>query len=245
MGANDGDASELVERIVDKRIGDKLKATVELGPELLRMIDERIAGMQALIDRALATGRGRARRDFDMVGDFHAKFGLATSDDGPPPGEIPDDVAEFRLRFMIEELQEIARGYGYAMNVDLSRTGDDGPQDLPAVADGLVDLVYVALGTAHFHRLPWGALFAEVQRANMSKERASSAGDARSTRGHSLDVVKPEGFRPPDITGVLMAARWPGPALPDMRVADVGDEADKFSEPIDGIDVVDRGGSER
>jgi predicted HAD superfamily Cof-like phosphohydrolase len=244
MGANDGDASELVERIVDKRIGDKLKATVELGPELLRMIDERIAGMQALVDRALAAGRGRARRDFDMVGDFHAKFGLATSDDGPPPGEIPDDVAEFRLRFMIEELQEIARGYGYAMNVDLSRTGDDGPQDLPAVADGLVDLVYVALGTAHFHRLPWGALFAEVQRANMSKERASSAGDARSTRGHSLDVVKPEGFRPPDITGVLMAARWPGPALPDMRVADVGDEADKFSEPTDGIDV-DRGGSER
>jgi predicted HAD superfamily Cof-like phosphohydrolase len=244
MGANDGDASELVERIVDKRIGDKLKATVELGPELLRMIDERIAGMQALIDRALATGRGRARRDFDMVGDFHAKFGLATSDDGPPPGDIPGDVAEFRLRFMIEELREVARGYGYFLTFNLEPLPGQ-QQDLPAIADGLVDLVYVALGTAHFHRLPWGALFAEVQRANMSKERASSAGDARSTRGHSLDVVKPEGFRPPDITGVLMAARWPGPALPDMRVADVGDEADKFSEPIDGIDVVDRGGSER
>ena len=216
---------------------------MDANEKTLRTIDERIAAMQAMVDRALAKS-GKARGDFSMVGDFHTKFGLVTTDDGLPPGEVPDDVAEFRLKFMLEELQEIARGYGFQLRAELARTGEDGPQDLPAIADGLVDLVYVALGTAHMHRLPWAALFAEVQRANMSKERASHAGDERSTRGHSLDVVKPEGFRPPDIAGVLMAARWPGPALPDMRFADVGDEAAKFSEPADAIEV-DHGGSER
>jgi len=44
-------------------------------------------------------------------------------------------------------------------------------------------------------------LWNEVQRANMSKVRASS--ESQSKRGSSLDVIKPEGWRGPDIQGVL------------------------------------------
>jgi predicted HAD superfamily Cof-like phosphohydrolase len=134
------------------------------------------------------------------------------------PQEIDDSAALFRLRFLLEELLEIAEGYGFELDMD----ADGGPafvqvtvgQDLAKIADGLVDLCYVALGTAHLHRLPWDELWSEVQRANMTKVRADGATDIRSTRGHTLDVVKPVGFKPPAIVEVLMAAGWPGPPLP-------------------------------
>ena len=163
------------------------------------------------------------RSDFDSVGDFHRKFGLPATQEPrrmtptlaerTQPRVVDDSTARFRLLFLIEELREIAKGYGVEMNIVLHRI-EGAPQDLPAIADGLVDLVYVALGTAHLHGLPWPELFAEVQRANMTKERATGSGDERSTRGHSLDVVKPAGFTPPRIVETLMAAGWPGPALP-------------------------------
>lgn len=151
--------------------------------------------------------------DFSKVGDFHQKFGLPVADGAPIT--IPDDVALFRLKFLLEELTEIADGYGYQLTANIAPAGNR--PDLPKVADGLVDLVYVALGTAHMHSLPWAALFAEVQRANLSKERAAHSDDNRSVRKHSLDVVKPKDFRPPNIVEVLMKAGWPGPESPELK----------------------------
>jgi predicted HAD superfamily Cof-like phosphohydrolase len=160
--------------------------------------------------------------DFSDVGQFHEKFGLPfVGVKGETVPRVTDDsTALFRLQFLLEELTEIAEGYGCVL-----LPNDDGKgyafyqysgatQDLPKIADGLVDLVYVALGTAHLHGLNWDDLFAEVQRANLSKERATSATDGRSTRGHSLDVVKPKGFVPPRIIETLMDAGWKGPMLP-------------------------------
>ena len=135
--------------------------------------------------------------NFDSVGQFHAKFGLDVSN-GRTPHHIPQELEDFRMRFLHEELTELEHAYF--------------DQDLPKIADALVDLVYVALGTAHLHGLPWEALFAEVQRANMTKVRATCKED--STRLSSFDVVKPEGWTPPNIIEVLMRAGWPGPALP-------------------------------
>lgn len=151
--------------------------------------------------------------DFDNVGQFHEKFGLPIA--GGSPTTISDDAALFRLKFMLEELIEIADGYGYHLTGDFVKV--DEQQDLPKIADGLVDLVYVALGTAHLHSFPWSALFKEVQRANLSKERATHDGDKRSTRAHQLDVVKTKDFQPPNIVEVLMRAGWPGPALPGIK----------------------------
>jgi hypothetical protein len=130
--------------------------------------------------------------NFTDVGVFHHKFGLhSVSHEGAGPTGFfdDDDGMAYRLRFLREELDEITKAWG-----------DD---DLAGAADGLVDLVYVAMGTAHLLGLPWQQLWDEVQRANLAKERATSAEDERSTRGHSLDVVKPEGWTPPDVTGVL------------------------------------------
>lgn len=144
---------------------------------------------------------------FQMVGDFHRKFYLENvSPDrnygGPPPLLLTSDSWDFRVRFLREELRETENAY-------LMR-------NLPLVADGLADLVYVALGTAHMLRLPFNEVFAEVHSANMRKERAASAADPRSVRGHKLDVVKPAGWMPPDVIGVLLRHGWPG-TIPDEK----------------------------
>jgi predicted HAD superfamily Cof-like phosphohydrolase len=133
--------------------------------------------------------------DFNDVGDFHRKMGLRTSSVSrvamlPDLDDADvDDMLQFRVDFMDEELTEFKDGWA--------------EQDHAKMADALIDLVYVAMGTAHLLNYPWAALWNEVQYANMQKERADGAEDARSTRKHMLDVVKPEGWQPPDVEGVL------------------------------------------
>lgn len=134
--------------------------------------------------------------NYGMVGAFHRQFGLDNTLEGCQPRLLEPDVANFRSDFMSEELHEF--------NVAVAA------RDLPKMADALVDLVYVALGTAHLAGLPWEELFTEVQRANMTKQRAANAEESRAAtgRGHHLDVIKPEGWTPPDIAGVLRRFGW-------------------------------------
>jgi len=126
--------------------------------------------------------------NYEDVAVFHEKFGLTY--DGKPR-LLDAETVRFRLKFLEEELMEFR----------VSAISDD----LPGMADALIDLVYVAMGTAYMMGLPWQQLWAEVQRANMSKVRASS--EAESKRGSSLDVIKPRGWQGPDIEGVLNAAK--------------------------------------
>jgi predicted HAD superfamily Cof-like phosphohydrolase len=133
--------------------------------------------------------------EFQMVGEFHSKFGLQTAGESPPAAVDPDTFM-FRYQFLLEELHELLAAY---------RRGD-----LPGVADALADLVYVAHGTAHMMRVPLDRVFSEVQRANMEKVRASGSDDGRSKRGSALDVVKPHGWTPPDVAGVLRLHGWKG-----------------------------------
>ena len=164
---------------------------------------------------------------FDDVGEFHKKMGLPTvhpylKDNEPPHlldqevgleasramafyfneklhsvlniGDALDGLFTYRTKFMLEELLEFADAQYRA--------------DLPAAADALVDLVYVALGTAHLMGLPFDELWRTVQLANLQKERATGADDPRSKRGHHLDVVKPVGWQAPDHVPVLLAHGW-------------------------------------
>lgn len=130
--------------------------------------------------------------NFHDVGDFHQKFGLDNVTHHPEVGPhlISTDAIAFRMGFLQEELNELQVAYDN--------------QDLPKIFDALLDLVYVALGTAQMHHFPWQEGWNEVQRANMTKQRAMSTAD--STRGSTLDVFKPVGWKPPDIEGVLERA---------------------------------------
>lgn len=110
------------------------------------------------------------------------------------PRIMPPDVMEFRLGHLKEELTEAA---------DAAVAGD-----VEQLFDAMIDLIYVATGTLIMMGLDDEAIIAgwnEVQRANMSKKRVESAD--KSKRGHSYDVVKPEGWTPPDIAGVVVECR--------------------------------------
>lgn len=118
--------------------------------------------------------------NYEDVAAFNTKFDLSTKV-GPQPWD--DTLIEFRARFLQEELDEFNEGVE--------------EHDHAKMADALIDLVYVALGTALVLGYPWQALWDDVQRANMSKERAARDG-SNSARGSAWDVVKPEGWRPPE-----------------------------------------------
>lgn len=104
----------------------------------------------------------------------------------------------FRQDFLLEEVGEFVEACGAS--------------DLPKAADALVDLVYVAYGTALMMGLGriWPQLWAEVQRANMSKVRAAVDG-SDSKRRSSLDVIKPPGWVGPDLKSIIdkvTAKQW-------------------------------------
>lgn len=75
--------------------------------------------------------------------------------------------------------------------------------DFVAFADALVDLVYVAKGTAVHVGLVgcWHELWAAVHAANMTKDSATTA-------RVKWDAVKPEGWRPPSLRPILDAAGY-------------------------------------
>lgn len=130
--------------------------------------------------------------NFDDVGHFHEKFGLDNVTHRPVgPRRVPVELVQFRTRFLDEELAEFKAAIEN--------------HDPVEAFDALLDLVYVAMGTAHLLGFPWQEGWDEVHRTNMAKVRARSA--AESKRGASFDVVKPEGWTAPDLAGIL--ARYP------------------------------------
>jgi len=119
---------------------------------------------------------------YEDVKQFSLKFGMLVYDE---PGHMSKRMADERIQFMKEELQEFEDAVA--------------SDDLALQADSLVDLVYVAIGTALALGLPWQELWDDVQRANMEKVRGTTH------RGNKVDVTKPEGWVPPKGNEILMA----------------------------------------
>jgi len=158
--------------------------------------------------------------NFGDVGRFHTKFGLPNvNDEGPGPTEVDPDLLRFRLKFLLEELTELMQAVGAQfvpeydpIDRDIVGMGimldADAGVDHGKAFDALLDLVYVAHGTAHILGYPWQDGWDLVQKANMSKVRAQADG-SDSKRGSSFDVVKPPGWTPPDIEGLLRRYGYP------------------------------------
>lgn len=121
------------------------------------------------------------------IAEFHEKFELAYRG---APRQLPPDLQHFRTKFMREELHE------YEEAVILGHKAKQ--------LDALVDLVYVAVGTAYLSGFDFNAAFQRVHLANMKKVRTQS--EAESTRGSTYDVVKPPGWTPPDLTDLVEPA---------------------------------------
>lgn len=172
--------------------------------------------------------------EFGDVGNFHLKFGLPVSEDKPQ--NVSRELWKFRLNFLLEELMELMEAVGGRFVVDenheLVRIDivESQPIDHPQAFDSLIDLVYIAYGTAHLAGYPWHQGWAEVQEANMAKERAAIDG-SNSKRGSSFDVVKPEGWRAPEIDRLLWVRGW----RPDKQCA----LCLEWFHPFDNITVID------
>jgi predicted HAD superfamily Cof-like phosphohydrolase len=125
--------------------------------------------------------------NFERVGEFLRKFDLPCYEDGEVPHVLDDERFLFRYELIVEECHELLSAH---------RSGD-----VLKVADALADLLYVVYGLGHYMHLPLDRVFEIVHEANMRKERAKTA--AESKRGSSLDLVKPEGWKPPDLSEIL------------------------------------------
>lgn len=143
---------------------------------------------------------------FEDVRAFHEKFGVTPTTE--LDHQLPQPMQVFKIKHLIEELiGEYCRAVGYGVYILQEEDHQCPPvmqivrmERLPAwnaaeVFDCLIDLVYVALGTAYVHRFPFTEGWKRVHAANMAKERATST--EQSKRGSQLDVIKPPGWIPP------------------------------------------------
>ena len=123
----------------------------------------------------------------DDIRDFHEKFGL------PPEGDkhLPIELAEFRDDFLKEE----------ALEFETARENGDQEKMLDAV----VDIVYVALGTAYLAKWDFMEAWHRVHAANMQKVRreTSTIKMVESGRPPKYDVVKPVGWEAPNLKDLV------------------------------------------
>lgn len=118
------------------------------------------------------------------------QFMDATSDPRPANPELPHpNVRALRVRLLREEFTE----YLEAEETD----------DLVEIADALADLTYIVAGTALKYGIPLDEVFREVHETNMAKFPGGIA-DVRADG----KVMKPEGWKPPDIAALLERRGW-------------------------------------
>jgi len=115
-----------------------------------------------------------------MIARFHERFEIAYYGG---PRALDKEQSQFRINFMSEELNEY---------IDAVVKGN-----MELQLDSLVDLVYVALGTAYLQGFDFNEAFRRVHLANMEKRLAVTAD--KSKRGYHNDVVKPEGWKPANL----------------------------------------------
>lgn len=153
------------------------------------------------------------RTNFQKVAAFQRKFGLGYEG---KPRELDDDLAVFRIAFMLEELAEYCTASGFAMigatlekiteiikdkKINMAIVERSGERDFHGQLDALVDLAYVLYGTAYMQGLDIDGAYEVVHQANMKKVRVERAEESK--RGSTFDVVKPESWTPPDLKDFL------------------------------------------
>lgn len=179
--------------------------------DLIEALVQRTKQVTALQERMTAMVESTRAR---CVRAFHAKFKHPVRH---TPAVPADDEVRFRLRLIAEEFLELVdatfdndgsvSGSSYQAQRDLVRCAlrlviDQFPLSvrLADFVDALEDTSYVIEGTHAVFGVDSAPVAAEVQRANIEKD----------PNGPDGKPVKPPGWRPPDIEGVLRAQGWQG-----------------------------------
>jgi len=129
---------------------------------------------------------------FTDVGEFHESLGLPGNHEVKSPHLLSNETFRYRLACLNEEIAELTEAHA--------------TNDLEAFADALADIAWFVLGTAHLAHIPFDSVWDEVRRANMEKRRWQEGDPLKPRNGTtSIEVVKPRGWKPPDIEKVLAA----------------------------------------
>jgi predicted HAD superfamily Cof-like phosphohydrolase len=113
---------------------------------------------------------------FDDVAQFHKE--VLFVDPSPTPTLVSQEWATEKFRFLSEEVNEY---------YEAAITGD-----IVGAVDGLLDTIYVALGTLYSMGIPVQQCWDQVQKANMAKRRGMTK------RGNAVDAVKPPDWVGPE-----------------------------------------------
>ncbi|MDQ6898095.1 MAG: nucleotide pyrophosphohydrolase [Candidatus Dormibacteraeota bacterium] len=117
-----------------------------------------------------------------LVHSFHERYDLPRNEVPTWPGDM---VLRQRILMLEEELAELRNS---------AQT-----HDLAEVADALADLLHVAYGTAIACGIDLEPIFAEIHRANMTKDRHERRPDGKPGKGPA--------YMPPDIQPLLEKQR--------------------------------------
>jgi predicted HAD superfamily Cof-like phosphohydrolase len=131
--------------------------------------------------------------NYQDVMNFTVKFKLSDAPSGlyPYPGHLKPVAMEKRIDFLLEEVKELVDAVSQ--------------NNLSKQADALIDIVYVAMGTAALMSLPWQQLWDDVHRANMNKERLTDP-----AKGHKVGIGKPSDWVGPNTYYILNKAGYNG-----------------------------------
>lgn len=119
-----------------------------------------------------------------QVGEFQSAFGIESP---KRPTLLPKERAVFRHKLLKEEVKEIEQGEKAA--------------DIVQVADGIIDSMYILIGTAHEYGLAdrLDMLFDEVHRSNMTK----MGPDGKAIFREDGKVMKPDTYSPPNLARII------------------------------------------
>lgn len=126
---------------------------------------------------------------YSDVGEFHRKFNIPVYDPRKPCAFPAPEISEYRLKFLKEEVSEFEKAVAEG--------------NLIEAVDAIADIVYVALGTAHYFNMPFQAVWAEVQRSNMDRVLCTRENCPPDKQYRADMVIKPPGWKPPRIAQVL------------------------------------------
>ncbi|RYD61963.1 MAG: hypothetical protein EOP83_15795 [Verrucomicrobiaceae bacterium] len=119
---------------------------------------------------------------FEKLWEFHTAFGQVRT---TTPGLPSADVRKLRRNLLREEWNEYMDG--------------EENHDLVEIADALIDIIYIALGTGVSYGLPMDELFEEVHRSNMSK----LGEDGKPVYREDGKVMKGPNYSRPDLASIV------------------------------------------
>lgn len=125
--------------------------------------------------------------NFEDIKAMRKKFGLNNPTKSFNITEKNKEWFDFRRTLLIEEVEEFTDAYV--------------KNDIEEVFDALLDITVISMGTAAGLGLNWTAGWDEVMRSNMQKVRSENPSESK--RKNSLDLIKPDGWTPPQLYDLL------------------------------------------